>query len=244
MASNDEKQGRRVDRRTFLRRGLIAGGAVAGAGIAIRAMADASSDSAAATAPAPSPKPQGVPIGRTTPSDVLSEGAQHPRDRRRPAALPPVGLGRAPSARPSPPTCRGCAKDAVSFGHHYTASNDCTPARSTLLTGLYTHQTGCMITGGSTLDPGFPTWGTMLREHGYHTHWFGKWHLTHRDNRWTPLTGSAALEEYGFARRRVPVPRRRPRAGLEAGPPHRRRVRASGSGTPTTSSRGARRCRS
>ena len=47
----------------------------------------------------------------------------------------------------------------VSFADHYTASNDCTPARSALLTGLYTHQTGCLITGGSTLDPGFPDVG-------------------------------------------------------------------------------------
>ena len=49
-----------------------------------------------------------------------------------------------------------------------------------------------MITGGSTLDPGFPTWGTMLREHGYHTRWLGKWHLTHRDNHW----GAALGERY------------------------------------------------
>ena len=40
-------------------------------------------------------------------------------------------------------------REGVSFERHYTASNDCTPARSTLLTGLYTHQTGCMITGGA-----------------------------------------------------------------------------------------------
>ncbi|MEZ4863576.1 MAG: hypothetical protein R3C14_19810 [Caldilineaceae bacterium] len=34
-----------------------------------------------------------------------------------------------------------------------------------------------MVTGGSYLNPGFPTWGTMLREMGHQTHWFGKWHL-------------------------------------------------------------------
>ena len=109
-------------------------------------------------------------------------------------------------------------RGAVSFARHYTASNDCTPARSALLTGLYTHQTGCMITGGSTLDPGFPTWGTMLREHGYRTRWFGKWHLTHRDNHWTPLGGEQALERYGFARRRLPLARRRPGQGWHTDP--------------------------
>ena len=106
----------------------------------------------------------------------------------------------------------------MSFARHYTASNDCTPARSTLLTGLYTHQTGCMITGGSTLDPGFPTWGTMLREHGYHTRWFGKWHLTHHDNHWTPLTGEPALERYGFAGGVYPSPDGAPGQGWRVDP--------------------------
>src|SRR4029079_2054936 len=96
-----------------------------------------------------------------------------------------------------PPNLQRLRRGAVSFARHYTASNDCTPARSTLLTGLYTHQTGCMITGGSTLDPGFPAWGTRLREHGYSTRWLGKWHLTHRDNHWNEWMGEAALERYG-----------------------------------------------
>ncbi len=214
MASNDEKQGKRVDRRTFLRRGLIAGGAVAGAGVAIRAMADASSDSAG-TVP-PSPKPQGVAIGRTTPI--------------RPSGLPnilvivvdqlryPQWLSAGSFGLGFTPNLQKLREGGVSFAHHYTASNDCTPARATLLTGLYTHQTGCMITGGSTLDPGFPTWGTMLREHGYHTHWFGKWHLTHRDNRWTPQAGSAALEEYGFGGGVYPSPDGAPGQGWKRDP--------------------------
>ena len=100
-----------------------------------------------------------------------------------------------------------------------------------------------MITGGSTLDPGFPTWGTMLREHGYKTHWFGKWHLTHRDNHWTPLTGSAALEEYGFAGGVYPSPDGAPGQGWKRDP-HIADVFGEWLRTPTTSSRGARRCRS
>ena len=69
-----------------------------------------------------------------------------------------------------------------------------------------------MITGGSTLDPGFPTWGTMLREHGYHTRWFGKWHLTHRDNHWTPSTGERGARALRLRRRHLPLARRRARA--------------------------------
>jgi hypothetical protein len=87
-----------------------------------------------------------------------------------------------------------------------------------MLTGLYTHQTGCMITGGSTLDPGFPTWGTMLREHGYHTRWLGKWHLTHHDNQWTPAAGETALETYGFAGGIYPSPDGGPGQGSRVDP--------------------------
>ncbi len=87
-----------------------------------------------------------------------------------------------------------------------------------MLTGLYTHQTGCMITGGSTLDPGFPTYGTMLREHGYHTRWLGKWHVTHQDNHWTASTGEAALETYGFAGGIYPSPDGAPGQGYHVDP--------------------------
>ena len=115
---------------------------------------------------------------------------------------------------------------------------------STLLTGLYTHQTGCMITGGSTLDPGFPTWGTMLREHGYHTCWYGKWHLTHGDNHWSgPRAGRCSSATASRA-----APTRRPtarpaRAGAwirTIAAQFARLVRARG----PAASRGARRSRS
>ncbi len=82
-----------------------------------------------------------------------------------------------------------------------------------------------MITGGSTLDPGFPTWGTMLREHGYHTSWYGKWHLTHGDHTWNAARGQIALEELRLRGRHLPLARRRPRPGLARGPADRRPVR-------------------
>jgi arylsulfatase A-like enzyme len=58
-------------------------------------------------------------------------------------------------------------KSSVSFESHYTASNMCTPSRGVMTTGLYSHQTGCLFTGGgagpieSSLAPQFPTWGTI-----------------------------------------------------------------------------------
>ena len=69
-----------------------------------------------------------------------------------------------------------------------------------------------MITGGSTLDPGFPTWGTMLREHGYRTRWYGKWHLTHGDGHWNGSTRPPALAALRLRRRHLPLAQRRARA--------------------------------
>ncbi len=117
-----------------------------------------------------------------------------------------------------PPNLARLRRGAVSFEGHYTAANDCTPARSTLLTGLYTHQTGCLMTGASTLNDGFPTWGTMLREHGYRTYWYGKWHLTRHDHHWTEEAGAPILERYGFAGGTFPSPDGSPGQGWRADP--------------------------
>jgi arylsulfatase A-like enzyme len=210
MESIDRAQDKRVDRRTFVKGGLAAGG-VLGAGLAIRAVADATSDSG----PPPS-SPSPPPIVRARPSAsgarpnilvIIVDQLRFPQW----FSASGVGLG-------LPPNLQRLRSGAVSFARHYTVSNDCSPARAALLTGLYTHQTGCMITGGSTLDPGFPTWGTMLREHGYHTRWYGKWHLTHHDNRWTAAAGERALERYGFAGGTMPSPDGAPGQGWRVDP--------------------------
>jgi arylsulfatase A-like enzyme len=203
----DPKQHRRVDRRTFLKGGIAAGGLIAGAGLGIRALADTNSE----------PAPTAQPVGRV----ARSFGS-----KRRPNILVivvdqlrfPQWFGATPIGARLPPNIERLRRDGVSFDRHYTASNDCTPSRAAMLTGLYTHQTGCMITGGSTLDPGFPTWGTMLREQGYSTHWLGKWHLTHRDNHWTPGKGERALERYGFAGGVYPSPDGGPGQGWHKDP--------------------------
>ena len=81
----------------------------------------------------------------------------------------------------------------VKFTSHYTAGNACTPARGTLLTGLYSLQTWfcCTLTQknedkGSrgfqpALNPAFPTWGKLLQAQGYKTVWAGKWHASYLD---------------------------------------------------------------
>jgi arylsulfatase A-like enzyme len=217
MHDIEPEQHRTVDRRTFLKGGLVAGGVLAGAGAAIAAVSDSSkappkppktTSSAAKPAPAqPTPVAGGARAQRPNILVILVDQLRYPQW----FSPLPGGVG-------LPPNLARLREGAVSFGHHYTASNDCTPARSALLTGLYTHQTGCMITGGSTLDPAFPTYGTMLRDHGYHTRWYGKWHLTHRDNHWTAATGEQALARYGFAGGTYPSPDGGPGQGWHVDP--------------------------
>ncbi|HEY4810270.1 MAG TPA: sulfatase-like hydrolase/transferase, partial [Solirubrobacteraceae bacterium] len=210
MDSIDPPEHKRVDRRTFLK-GSIAAGVLAGTGLAIEAVADPGGHSSpprkAPAAPAPAPAPPSAASGKPNILVIVVDQLRFPQW----FSPDPSGIG-------LPPNLQRLRQGAVSFGRHYTASNDCTPARATLLTGLYTHQTGCMITGGSTLDPGFPTWGTMLREHGYRTRWLGKWHLTHRDNHWNELAGEQALERYGFAGGIYPSPDGAPGQGWRVDP--------------------------
>jgi arylsulfatase A-like enzyme len=210
MDSIDPLEHKRVDRRTFLKGGLIAGGVLAGAGLAIAAAADTDGDSSSSTSAASSPPKGNTPRARSNKPNILVIMVDQLRF--------PQWFSPNPSSIGLPPNLQRLRQGAVSFARHYTASNDCSPARSAMLTGLYTHQTGCMITGGSTLDPGFPTWGTMLREQGYRTRWLGKWHLTHGDNHWTELTGEQALERYGFDGGVFPSPDGAPGQGWREDP--------------------------
>jgi arylsulfatase A-like enzyme len=204
MENSGPERHKRVDRRTFVKGGLAAGGLLTGAGLAIAKLADATQGGTEPRPPAQA-KTRVPPTTKTQQPNILVILVDQ---LRFPAWFSPTADGTG-----LPPNLRRLRNGAVSFSGHYTASNDCTPARSTLLTGLYTHQTGCMITGGSTLDPGFPTWGTMLREQGYRTRWYGKWHLTHRDGKWGPVRGTRALERYGFAGGTFPSPNGAPGQG-------------------------------
>ncbi|OBC15365.1 sulfatase [Mycobacterium sp. 852013-50091_SCH5140682] len=115
------------------------------------------------------------------------------------------------------PNLDGLRARSTAFGSHFSASNMCTPSRGVLTTGLYSHQTGCLYTGEgpteSTLAARFPTWGTMLRDAGYRTWWWGKWHLGHEaDN--TP----DGLDVHGFSGGTYPSPNGAPNQGLQQDP--------------------------
>jgi arylsulfatase A-like enzyme len=193
------------DRRTFLKRGLLsAGAALIGGGL------PAGGDAAGR---------HGRPHHHTHRSPYRRASAHRADGSARPPNILVIVVDqlRTPMWMPAPgtaaetmPNLAALRAGAVNFERHYTASNDCSPSRGTLLTGLYSHQTGCMITGNSRLDPGFPTWGSLLREHGYQTTWWGKWHLTPDPN--------ASLEPYGFSGGTRPSPNGAPGQGTAIDP--------------------------
>lgn len=107
------------------------------------------------------------------------------------------------------PVRASLARRGVSFGMHHTPTAPCSPARSTIFTGLQapangildnvgnTEYTGLSTFGNDNANPSLsttiPTVGTVLRAAGYRTSYIGKWHLS------DPVADdSGALSAYGF----------------------------------------------
>lgn len=68
------------------------------------------------------------------------------------------------------------------FTRAYAPNPLCMPARNSIFTGRYPHETGVTdnapMHSGLKLDPAeFPLMGTYFKRAGYHTGYFGKWHL-------------------------------------------------------------------
>ena len=111
------------------------------------------------------------------------------------------------------PNLKELRQKSVSFDSHYAAAAMCSPSRSTMLTGLYTHQNGMFLTNtqglvGSPvptpdLDKGFPNWGSILNssDFRYNTYWWGKWHLSGDD-----ATTPNFARHYGFVDGGLPCP--------------------------------------
>jgi arylsulfatase len=70
----------------------------------------------------------------------------------------------------------------VSFERFYHSAVPCSPSRSVFWTGLSTTQSGIFgnfLQGYQySMDPSIPTVGDLMREQGYTTAFFGKWHLS------------------------------------------------------------------
>ena len=84
------------------------------------------------------------------------------------------------------------AADGVNFTHACCPSPICMPARTSLLTGVYPTQHGCLANRGTegyrAMDPHLATFGQVLKAGGYRLGYVGKWEVG------TP----AAPHEFGF----------------------------------------------
>ena len=66
----------------------------------------------------------------------------------------------------------------VSFTNAYCANPLCVPSRSSMFTGRYPHELGIQANDDKINDPAeFPLFGSIFKNAGYATGYFGKWHL-------------------------------------------------------------------
>lgn len=89
--------------------------------------------------------------------------------------LPCYGMGSVPS-----PHLNKFADESIVFEHAFATAPLCTPARSSLFTGLQPHQNGLMglVHSGWRYRPGVETLPELLRPHSYHSALIG---LQHED---------------------------------------------------------------
>ncbi len=71
----------------------------------------------------------------------------------------------------------------IRLTHTFVTAPQCSASRSTLMTGLYPHNSGVVTNVdksslGRALSPNIPTLGRVFRDHGYKTAYLGKWHMT------------------------------------------------------------------
>jgi arylsulfatase A-like enzyme len=74
------------------------------------------------------------------------------------------------------PALNNLASRSIVFDRCYDSQPVCTPARSTVMTGLWPHQNGC-IANNIPLRAGTKTVPELLHDAAYRTGYIGKWHL-------------------------------------------------------------------
>ncbi|WP_062105943.1 sulfatase family protein [Bacillus niameyensis] len=88
------------------------------------------------------------------------------------------------------------AEEGINFTNCITNSPVCVPARISLATGLYPHNTGIWSYINCDMEEGTPTWMKAIQEVGYRTSIFGKTHL-HR-HRGDLRDREYLMKSYGF----------------------------------------------
>lgn len=79
---------------------------------------------------------------------------------------------------PFAPNLDKLAGQACVFQRAYVTQPVCTPSRSSLMTGLWPHQNGC-VGNAATLKESYKCFPELLGDADYRTGYLGKWHLGH-----------------------------------------------------------------
>ncbi len=82
---------------------------------------------------------------------------------------------------PPTPNLDRLASGGMLFENSFCGNSICTPSRATVMTGLHSHKNGIVNLGGA-LDPRRPSWPKKLKQSGYTTAVFGKWHMKTKPN--------------------------------------------------------------
>ena len=75
------------------------------------------------------------------------------------------------------PSIDQLAAEGVVFDRFYTSASICSPSRAAALTGRHHYRTGVLAAHTAGLRSGEVTIAEALKENGYATGFFGKWHM-------------------------------------------------------------------
>jgi arylsulfatase A-like enzyme len=111
------------------------------------------------------------------------------------------------NARFRVPTMNRLASQSVVFDRAYVTQPVCTPSRSSVMTGLWPHQTGCMR-NNIPLKPETRSVAELLGDSSYRTAYMGKWHLgdeifpQHGFEEWKAIEDAIYRDYYSASRDR------------------------------------------
>jgi len=111
--------------------------------------------------------------------------------------------GRLAELAPTPNLDR-LANDGMLFRRSYVANSICAPARACVLTGQHSHKNGVYTNRGRIDYDQVTTFPERLRDAGYHTAIFGKWHLKSQPqgfDEWSVLPGQGRYYHPDFRTR-------------------------------------------
>lgn len=95
------------------------------------------------------------------------------------------------------PNIERLVAEGAAFQHFYTSAPLCSPSRAVFMTGQYPYRNGIVDNGERAAQSHrIVTFPKLLHDAGYHTGFFGKWHMGHQDDsprpgfdRWVSFVG-------------------------------------------------------